>query len=149
MCQSVPAGYDATPLNPHQYPILIKVFGAVVCVVVLASLISAPPYLIAGRQVYKAERAYLKGDFSEGLAIYRDVFKKYPNAFAARVGVAQGLFAQNNEESAKQAFEMLRFSKLDKYQWEDLKKVMPEKYQRAFEPIGHYDDYVVKNEVTE
>jgi len=149
MCQSVPAGYDATPLNPHQYPILIKIFGVVVCVVVLASLISAPPYLIAGRQVYQAKRAYLKGDFSEGLAIYQDVFKKYPKAFAARVGVAQGLFAQNNEESAKQAFEMLRLSKLDKYQWEDLKKVMPEKYQRAFEPIGKYDDYVVKNEVTE
>lgn len=149
MCQSVPAGYDATPLNPHQYPILIKLFGAVVCVVVLVSLISAPPYLIAGRQVYQAERAYNKGDFSSGFATYQDVLKKYPNAFAAKVGVAEGLFAQNNEESSKRAFEMLRYSKLDKYQWKVLKKVMPEKYQRAFEPVGKYDEYVVKNEVAE
>lgn len=149
MCQSVPAGYDAKPLNPHEYPILIKIFGAVVSVMVLASLFSAPPYLIAGRQIYGARRAYQKGDVSGALTLYQDVLKKYPKAFAARVGAAEALFAQHDDAAAKQAFDLLRHSKLDKYQWRDLKEVMPEKYQQSFEQVGDDEDYVVKSDVTQ
>ncbi len=54
MCQSVPEGYGAPTLPPHQYPPGIKVFAGLVAVVALYGLFSTPHALMSLHQLRAA-----------------------------------------------------------------------------------------------
>jgi len=135
MCQSVPPNYDAQTLSPHEYPIWIKGFGAVVAVFVLTSLISVPQNIIAGRQLCSARKMFERGDFKQAADSYKDVVSRVPGSSEAHLGATEAYFSIHTQETDQKALDLLRDIKLDKYDVKRLSEVMPEKYWDYFKAI--------------
>ncbi len=132
MCQSVPAGYGAPTLPPHQYPLGIKVFAGVVAVVALYGLFSTPHALMSLHQLRAADALYNGGNFPGAAQAYEGVLKEAPRSGTAKLGAAKAYFHLHDESADKKALTLLVGMELDKYDAEDLAKVMPEKYWDLF-----------------
>jgi len=137
MEQSASTSHDATPLSPTEYPILIKIFGVLVVALVLTSVVTIPPYVIAGRQLFQAGKLSYKENFESATDLYLEVLKKFPGCFSARVGAAESLFSQHNHAADLQALQLLEGARIDEMDWKKLEKVMPKEYQDQFKPVAN------------
>lgn len=136
MCQSVPQGFDAPALNPHEYPIWIKAFAGFVVVVLIYSLAMVPSSLVAARELKQAQKLFEEGKAKEAVEKYEVVRKKVPGSSDARLGEAEALFTLNNRNADEKALDLLVGLTLDKYDIKRLEKVMPKQYWALFTITG-------------
>ncbi len=136
MEQPLPPSSSESPiLSPYKYPIWVKGFGVLIVAAFIAAVVISAPYLVANRQLMAAGRAAYREDYKTSGAIYSEVLKNFPQAFEARLGFAESLFSQHNQEADQQALKLLEGARIDEMDWERLQKVMPEQYQEAFRPV--------------
>lgn len=106
MCQSVPAGYGAPTLPPHQYPVGIKVFAGVVAVVALYGLFSTPHALMSLHQLRAADALYDGGNFPGAAQAYEGVLKEAPRSGTAKLGAAKAYFHFHDESADRKALSL-------------------------------------------
>ncbi len=107
---------------------VIVVFAAFAC-----ACTSVPANIDATRKLHLGERQYEDGKYKEAIATYEELLKAHPKSESLKIDCAKALFKLGNIQSDERALELLEGIKLSKYQWEEIKEVMPAKYQEAFE----------------
>ncbi len=135
MEQPLPSSSESPILSPYKYPIWVKGFGILIVAAALASVVISAPYFVANRQMMVARKAAYREDYQTSGAVYSEVLKNFPQAFEARLGFAESLFSQHNQEADQQALKLLEGARIDEVDWARLQKVMPEQYQEAFRPV--------------
>jgi hypothetical protein len=120
-------------LRRHQYPIWVLFVCALIALAVFTSLTWGPIQLRALASVWKAEAAQSNGDNLAAISQFRSALRLVPTSHRAKVGLATALFSTHSQEAAQEAMTLLQGVTLDKYDWDELVKVMPAEYQALFE----------------
>lgn len=98
----------------------------------MASFISVPQNIAAGRQVRSAEKMFKSGEYKQAANSYQDILSHFPASEEARLGAAESCFAMKSPESNEKALSYLRGLELSEYDVKRLSKVMPEGYWDYF-----------------
>ena len=79
-----------------------------------------------------AQAAYKKGDDNQSLELLSQILEVVPTSKKARIGAAEAIFSNSDKTDDKIGLTLLQGTTLDKYAWEEIKKVMPTEYQQYF-----------------
>jgi TIR domain len=119
-------------LRPHQYPIWVLFFCALIALSAFASLIWVPTRVSALANLWIAEIAESKGDHLMAISQFRNVLGQVPTSRNAKIGLAIALFSSKAPEAAAEALTTLQGVTIPRSEWDRLTKVMPTEYQPYF-----------------
>ena len=120
-------------LRPYQYLIWVLFVFALIALSVFASLSSVPSQIHALGNLWIAEAAESKGDYSMAISQFRNVLGEVPTSREAKLGLAIALFSSKSPEAAADALTILQGITIDHYEWDRLAEVMPTEYQTYFQ----------------
>lgn len=119
-------------IAPYEFPNWIKAGVIIVFAAFACACIGVPANIDAARKLHKGEDLYEHGKYNEAIATYEELLKARPNSESLKMDCAKALFKLKSIESDERALQLLEGIKLSKYQWEEIKEVMPAKYQEVF-----------------
>lgn len=120
------------PMQPHSYPVGIKLIAAVIALGVLYGLASLPKYIPAVRDLKKANVLLKQNEYTDSSRLYLQVLKRVPTSRDARIGAAKALFSDDSPENDPHALLLLENINFLRSEWEDFSKIMPMQYQKYF-----------------
>lgn len=120
-------------IPPYEFPIWIKAATILVFAAFACACTSVPANIDATRKLHLGEYQYEEGKYKEAVATYEELLKAHPKSESLKIDCAKALFKLGNVQSDARALGLLEGIKLSKYQWEEIKEVMPAKYQDVFE----------------
>jgi hypothetical protein len=120
------------PLKPHRYPAWLLAFTALVIGAFVYSATLITPYVKAFVALRRAEAAISARDRTVAEARLLDVLRLFPSSKSARVGIAVLLVADPSETQQRRGLDYLDGIKLNKYEWQRVSAVLPEKFRDAF-----------------
>jgi hypothetical protein len=119
-------------LAPHTYPIWIKLSG-IACIIFLCICATDIPYHLELNQDVKSAYAALQnGDSYDAYVQYARLSERFPKSKRFKIRTAESLFISPLEEDHYLALNRLESISLEKDEWNDLLKYMPEEYITAF-----------------
>jgi hypothetical protein len=122
------------PLKPHRYPLWLLAFTTLVIGAVAYSATLIPPYFEAFVSLRRAE-ASSATDHAAAEAELLDVLRLFPSSKSARIDLAALLLADPSETQQRRGLDYLAGIKLDKYEWQRISAVLPEKFRGAFSSV--------------
>jgi hypothetical protein len=122
-------------LRPHQYPIWVLFVCALIVLSAFASLTWVPTQMRALGNLWLAEAANSKGNYSLAVSHFRDVLGKVPSSREAKIGLSIALFSSRSSKDAEEALDVLEGLTISQYEWERLARVMPIEYQKYFDEV--------------
>lgn len=134
------------PIAPYEFPMWIKGAVIVIFAAFACACISVPGNIAASRKFHEGQWFYDHGKYKEAVETYNELLKSHPKSESLKIDCAKALFKLGNEESDERALELLEGIELSKYQWEEIKEVMPAKYQENFEVTKGKDEEEKKDE---
>ncbi|MFA6158197.1 MAG: hypothetical protein WC763_01015 [Candidatus Paceibacterota bacterium] len=120
-------------LKPHKYPLWINLFSVVIVLVTLYSIVLSPHYISAAKNLKKADMAQNVGDYNGSIGLYGQVLKDAPDSRKAHIHAAMSFFANGDPEDDDAGLYLIKDITFDKYEWEKMVTVMPQKYLQYFE----------------
>ncbi len=119
--------------SSQPYPIWVKVFTLIVILAALYSFYLSPPYLSAYKFLRLGDNLYSEKKYDEAIIAYGETLNAVSSSKPARFKTAMAFFLNGKPEDDELGLAYLTDMELDKYEWEKLIEVMPEKYQKEFE----------------
>lgn len=124
------------PIPPHSYPLWIKIFGALVSLVFVGSLISLPADVCAAREFRRAQKEFKLGRIQETVSLCDRILVSEPNAAHIKLLCAQARFAFRSKEEDMKAIRLLNGISISAFQWDEINETMPQEYQQLFFASG-------------
>jgi hypothetical protein len=124
-----------TPLKPHRHPAWLLAVSALVIGAVVYSATLIPPYLGALVAVRRAHEAIAAGDRTAAETQLLDVLRLVPSSKSARIDIAVLLLADPSEKRQRRGLDYLAGIKLDKYAWQRVSAVLPDKFRGVFTTV--------------
>lgn len=119
------------PLSPHHYPKWVIIFGVLVLALFGYTLVRLPTYIATVKKFNAGARAYQEKDYVKAQELYEEVLAQVPTAKQAQIALAEVYFSNSDSEDDTKGLRILP-DKLNKYEYERIKRVMPEAYQFFF-----------------
>lgn len=123
-------------LQPHKYPVLIKIIGALVIGLFLYSLYLVPQYFTASKNLKKGENFLNQRNYTEAIISLEKVVEQVPSSKKAKILLAIAYFSNSDIEDDQNGIYHLQDITLYKSDWNKVSAVMPEEYQELFNTIN-------------
>lgn len=123
-------------LQPHKYPILIKIIGIVVIGLFLYSLYLVPQYFTASKNLKKGENFLNQQNYTQAIISLEKVVEKVPSSKEAKILLAIAYFSNSDTEDDQNGIYHLQDITLYESDWNKVSAVMPEEYQELFNTIN-------------
>ena len=124
-------------LPPHRYPVWIIIFAVGIVIATVYSLALSPKYLAAAKKMRAAKIAYHNANYDESIQLYSRVLDAVPSSKAAKIGMAEVIFSNNDKSDDELGLVLLDGVNLDEAEWARITRVMPDEYQKYFEAVAH------------
>jgi hypothetical protein len=119
-------------VQPHKYPLWVVIFGILILVALICSLISLPENFAATQNLRAAQTAYKNGNIDDAIILYFSVLNSVPDSKVARLGGAKAIFSNNNNSDDITGLQLLDGISINSNEWAELTQVMPVEYQQYF-----------------
>lgn len=123
-------------LEPHQYPLLIQIFGLSVIAFFVYSLYLFPQYLSAAKNLKLGENLLDQKKYSEAIVSFKKVIAEVPSSKEAKILLAISHFSNDNVEDDIDGIDYLQGIELYETDWQRVSKVMPIEYQIYFQTVN-------------
>jgi hypothetical protein len=120
-------------LKRHRYPIWIVIFGLLIVIALVFSLINLPGYFAASKDLRAAHNAYKIGNFGNATKLYNSALTLVPTSRVARLGAAMAIFSNTDRSNDLTALRLLVGMTLNSSEWSDITRVMPTEYKKYFQ----------------
>jgi len=123
-------------LQPHKYPVFIKIIGAVVIGLFLYSLYLVPLYFTASKNLKKGENFLNQRNYTKAIISLEKVVEQVPSSKEAKILLAIAYFSNSDTEDDQNGIYHLQDITLYESDWNKVSAVMPEEYQELFNTIN-------------
>lgn len=123
-------------LQPHKYPVLIKIIGIVVTGLFLYSLYLVPQYFTSSINLKKGENFLNQRNYSEAIISLEKVVEQVPSSKKAKIFLAIAYFSNSDTEDDQNGIYYLQDITLYESDWNKVSAVMPKEYQELFNTIN-------------
>lgn len=120
------------PLPSHRYPFLIYIFCVVILISICYSLYDLPIYLKAGKFFHVAKSEYENNQFEKAIEDFKQALKFVPTSKVIKINIAKAYFKEGGDRNETIALNYLDDITLSKNEYDDIRQIMPDKYQELF-----------------